>query len=429
MRTLLMIAAACSALTACKWTTFDDLREEAWVNATEKPDNDSTNWGIAIQRGSRASATGGKLTVLGTAQSVYNEIEYGANGDAKIAGTEVDLGDLGVANLDPQPLLLADPASDDVALVTKTGPQQVLVLEGTAGQLVGHQVFGADSTEAATFMVAPGIGVGSLPQPSQPIVGSIDTLYGTFYTPPEMPFMQVKCKLLDATVPIQIRALGAVRIGGGPADDVVVWGSNGKLYRVNGGVFNGARDPGNACPDGAVVDNVGELETNPGVGTPVPQVDTTFAPDVGSQIIVFGGKFAVLQGHNNTSGASHLVLVDLELMTIIGNPVTEQGLKTAAVYEAGGQVAVVAGYPNAIVDGVSCGKVDVYDVDTTTGIAGGTVTETLNDAQPDDGQSFGRAVATMELNGQQVIAVSASNEVFLYFRTSTLYVDDVRAGR
>ncbi|MEO8701484.1 MAG: hypothetical protein ABI867_15665 [Kofleriaceae bacterium] len=409
------------ALSACKWTAFDDLREEAWVNATDKPDNGSTNWGLAIQRGSQA---GGKLVVLGTSQSVYNEIEYSANGDAKIAGTEVDLGDLGVANLDPQPILLADPASDDVALVTKTGPQQVLVLEGTSGQLVGHQVFGADSTDAATFMVAPGIGAIADPaQPAQPIVGALDTLYGTFYNPPEMPFMQVKCKLLDGATPIEIRALGAFRPTGAMTDDVAVWASNKKIYRVPGGVFNGGRDPGGACPDGNA-DGVGELDL-----TGVPQLDTTFVPEAGSQILVFGDTFGVIQGHSNAGGGSHLQVVDLATMAAVGNPVTEQGLRSAAVYAQGGQFAVVAGYPGALVDGVSCGKVEVYDMDTTTGIDGATVVETLNDAQPDDGQSFGRSVATLALNGQQVIAVGADNEVFLYFRTSTLYTDDVRTGR
>jgi hypothetical protein len=395
--------------TACKWSEFDDLREEAWVNATERPDNGSTNWGIAIGRGAP-----NKLTVLGTASSVFNEIEYSPTGQSSIAPTEQRLGVFGIGNLDPQPILLADPTSDAIALVTKIGPQQVLVLEGTSGQFTRHDVFGPDTTDAAAFMVAPAIDGSGAPQPAQPIVASLGTLYGTFYSPPENPFIQVKCRIQDDGTDIAIRALGATRAAAATTDDVIVWAASGTLYRLPGEVFNGGRSP--ACT-GEIFD-----------ASTAPQLDVGFAPEVGSQILPFGDELAVLKGQGS-SDTSFLAAVDLAAMAPLGNPQTENGLKAAALHVAGSAVHVVAGYPRAEVDGVTGGKVVVYRVDPATGIVANAIEPLLHDAQPEEGQAFGRAVAVIPYNGRQVIAVAASNEVFLYFRTATLYNDDARQGR
>jgi hypothetical protein len=407
------IALLLAGLTACSWTQFDDLRDEAWVAATERPDNGSSNWGLAIQRGRLTSSSGGTLTVLGTAEAVYNEVSYSATGDDSIAPTQVDLGDLGVGALDAQSVLLADPTSDKVALVTKTGPQQVVVFEGSAGALTPHQVFGADSTDAAAFMVAPGIDNGPTPQPAQPIIGAADTLWGTFFNPPNQPFIQVRCQLLDGGDPVQIRALSAVRLDpAATTDDIAVWTASGKLYIVDGNAFNGERG---ACA-------ASQLDI-----TAAPQLDVGFAPGSGSQIIVFDGSFALLQGHGDAGG--FLQVVDLMNLAAVGNPITEGGVVTAALFDDAGTLAVAAGYPQATIDGVACGKVMVYPLDSATGIAGPSPIETLHDAQAEDGQTFGRSIAVVPFNGRSTLAVGADNEVFLYFRTANLYSADTRQGR
>jgi len=59
----------------------------------------------------------------------------------------------------------------------------------------------------------------------------------------------------------------------------------------------------------------------------------------------------------------------------------------------------------------------VYPLDLTTGIDE-TPAMTLHDAQPEADQVFGRTVAITPFNGNNVIAVGADNEVFLYFRTA-----------
>jgi hypothetical protein len=181
---------------------------------------------------------------------------------------------------------------------------------------------------------------------------------------------------------------------------------------------------------------IGKFDMATGLaGSPVPSLDVGFAPDVGSQVVVFsaGGKeLAILQGHIDASGGSFLGLVDLGDGTanpmVIGNPQEEAGLKSAAIYISGTTTAVVAGYPSAVIDGVACGKVLVYPVNPSTGIDG-TAIETLHDAQPEDGQTFGRTVEVVEFNGQPILVAGANNEVFAYFRTAMLYATDVRQGR
>src|SRR5207237_3242180 len=85
-RWLLSLAAACLAglAGACQWTEFDDLKEDAWVHSTGRPDNDAANWGVAIQRLSR---DGGQLAVLGSNESVYAEVQCGPTGDTSTTNT------------------------------------------------------------------------------------------------------------------------------------------------------------------------------------------------------------------------------------------------------------------------------------------------------------------------------------------------------
>jgi hypothetical protein len=174
---------------------------------------------------------------------------------------------------------------------------------------------------------------------------------------------------------------------------------------------------------------VGEINvSDPAV---VKSVDTTFQPDVGSQILPFGDGFAILQGHNGANG-SLLTVVDLkpDPPVLVGTPHAEPGLKAAAIWQDGTDFAVVAGYPAAQVDGVNAGQVLVYDLDPASATAiAATPTEVLNDAQPDDGLTFGRSLAVIPFNNRPVIAVGGNNEVFLYFRTANLYNDDTRQNR
>ncbi len=418
MRTLYFLVAI-SSLGACKWTEFDDLEQDSWVSVTTKPNGDSTDYGVAIQRGSRASASGGKLVALGAGQAQYTEIVYAANGDSDLAPTALKLNNqFGVGNLDSSPLLLADPTSDEVALISIAGGQSIAVLSGVGG-LVAHQLFGPEQPDAAGYMLAPTRldPVGAAAHASQPIVAAGDSVYGTFYV--AAPASQPKCQLLDDTgMPMLIRGVGGAAITGTTTDDVVVWGavgSVGKLLLYPGGVFNG-QPPVGPCTGG--------------MSAPLPlsmAVDTNFVPGKGSQIIMIDRRYALLVGRKD-NGEGYLALYDVTTMsagmrvaTRLGIPIDDPELRSAAILDTGTAKYVVAGYPGATVEAVKAGKVVVYPLDLTTGVDA-TPAMTLHDAQPEGDQFFGRTVAVTPYNGSNVIAVGADNEVFLYFRTQ-LYGD------
>ena len=383
-------------LAGCSWTTFDDLKDSTWVTSTDKPDNDSSNWGVAIQRG-QSSGAGGRLVVMGANQSLYSELQVESKGKISVPATTLQLNSqFGIGNLDTQPILLADPASNDISLVTSSGSASVAVLHGAAGVLVVTQVFGPATADAATYMVAVGGGA------SQPLIAEGDKVYGTFYV--NAPNPQPSCQLAGP-----VRALGTARRTN--TDDVIVWTSTGKVLTYAPTVFAGCATM--ATPLGTAA------------------ADTTLKPARGSQILTFAKdaqQFAVLQGHDDAGGGL-LALYDVSTPTptLVGSAQSINGVKTAALLETGGKRYVVAGLPGAIVDGTSnAGQVDVYEVDTTNGI-GAAPAMVLHDAQPDSDQQFGRAVTVMPFDGKQLIVVAADNEVFTYFRT--LLYTETRTGR
>jgi hypothetical protein len=433
------------SLGACKWTEFDDLRDEAWVHATSKPDGSkSANWGVAIVRGKATSSAGGRLAVFGSAASRLNEIEYDENGVARQLA-EQNLGNIGIGNLSVEPFVIGDPATDDFALVTQGSAQQVVVAAGGDSNLLQFIINGANSVDAAAYLRAPAIDTVSTrgartAQPAQPIIAAGNALFGTYFVNPDAPgaFNQVKCEIVDGGTPIAIRALGAV-----PApeddgtDDLAVWTANGSMILLDGHVFNGARSFDDAsetavdavCPSGVLdISVAGNVLATP--------VDIGFTPDAGSlsQILAIDDRFALIHGH--TGSDSFLAVWDFgdpvgrtTAGAIVGSPVAEAGLRSVALYsEDGANLHAVAGYPNAIIDGVEAGKVHVYPVSTGTGVTG-TQVELLHDSEPEDGLAFGRSVAVIEYNGLPVISVAGNNEVFTYFRTPNLYNTDRRQGR
>jgi hypothetical protein len=306
-----------------------------------------------------------------------------------------------------------------VSLIVNSGGQSIAVLTGTAG-LVAHQIFGPDQPDAATYMKAPPrADMPSVEQPAQPLVGALDSVYGTFFA--NVPNPQPKCKLVDDVgTAITVRGLGAAPITDTTTDDVIVWTSTGKLLLYPGDVFNGPAPFGASCTGG---------QTGPLAGSGV--ADTGFLPSKGSQIVMIDGKYALLVGHKEIGdSASYLGLYDVTAgpmgaknPTRIGNPVTLPDLRTATVLDTANGRFIAAGYPTATFDGVKAGKVLLLPLSVTTGITE-TPAATLHDASPESDQAFGRAVAAMPYNGKNILAVAADNEIFVYFRT-TLY-DETR---
>ena len=415
MRTALFVT-GCALLSAgvgCKWTDFDDLEKDTWVSATDKPNGDSTDYGVAIQRGQRGS-NGGKLVVIGAGQAQYTELVYSANGDVDLAPTAQKLNSqFGIGNLDQQPILIPDPTStsDEVSLVVNAGGQTIAVLTGTGG-LIAHQTFGAEQPDAATYMVPPPrVDLPANPTPAQVLIGSTDTLIGAFVMnyPAANP---VKCQVVDeAASVVTIRGLGATRLTSTTFDDVVLWGTvggnAGKLLLYPGSVFNG-NPPVGTC--------VGSMQ-QPLAGS--TSATTPFVPAKGSQIVMVDATHFLAIGHKDLGNADSFLgfyTIDpgTKTITATGVPVLIPDLRTAAVLTVGAKKYVIAGYPTAIIENVKAGRVLIFPLDMTAGIDA-TPAAQLYDSQPEDNQQFGRAVAAMPFNGAEIVAVAADNEIFAYF--------------
>ena len=413
MRTIMMLSAVTATLGGCKWTEFDDLSSETWVVATSKPDVKSSDYGVAIQRGDLASASGGTLAVIGAGPPTYSELTYSATGGSSLGSNKLQLGaDAGIVSFDPQPpFLLANPTTSEVALITNGDASSIVVARGEHTLTVKQQfvntvtgVTGIPATPtAATYMLPPPKTPGGPTPLTQPIVAAGDFVLGEIVSP------QIACKLVDGATGIGVRALGVVRTG--TADDVLAWGASGKLYRYAGSVFYGCA-------------------TQAPVGMPY---DTKFVPAIGSQILTVDDTHVVLQGHQDprTGDGGFLQLFDSTTLMPVGNTVSANRLRTAAILDVAGTKYVIAGYPTEAVDGTTAGLVNLYRI-TATGLET-TPVATLHDAQPESNQSFGRSVAAMPFNGKQVIAVAADNEIFVYFRANlsdgTALYNEVRQGR
>lgn len=396
----------------CMWTEFDDLKAETWVTATGKPDNDSANWGVAITRVAR-SGSGATLGVLGASEAIYANLEVGPNGDTNtVADLELNT-QFAIGNLAVEPLLLSHPSADEAALVTALEANRVAVIRSIAGQLTAFGVTGLAQPSAATFMTSPPRPGDSGPA-TQVLIAQGDTVFGAFFDQTRAPNPQTNCKLVDdANAAVAIRALGSYKpSAGATSDDVLVLTDTGKLLAYPGTVFNGCMTP--QAP------KAGHVR------------DTMFMGAVsGSQIVkVADGDttHVLVQAHNDSNKGR------LALYRISGGAIEEVGaardidlLKTATLFEPGDTKRyVLAGIPQAVVEGVKAGQVQVIEVDLTSGISA-TPAMTLSDAQPEDNQAFGRGVAALPYNNKQIIAVAADNDVLLYFRTS-MY-GETREGR
>jgi hypothetical protein len=411
-----LVASALSlAAGGCKWTDFDDLKEETWATSTGKPNNSAANWAVALARVGRGGpGAGGTLAVLGANAALYDELTIGPGGDINTT-TEVPLDvNFAIDNLANEPLLLPRPDADEVALVTGVDATRSLALRAVGGQLDPVSVGGLSQPTAAAYMVPPPAAAGTA-TPTQLLIGQAEAVFGVLLNQATPPSMPTKCTLVDdpATMAkINVRALGAYHLGTATTDDVLVLTDAGKLLVYPGTVFGGCAM---ALPN------------------PIANADLTLTSvQPGSQILVFsdaGTTYAVVQAHNDTGkGRLGLYRITATAIEEVGPPRDVAGLRTAALFQHtdGAKRYVLAGVPNASVEGVVAGQVQAFEIDTTMGISVSPAMS-LSDAQPEDRQSFGRGVAALPFNGKTIIAVAADNDVFVYFRT-TLY-GETREGR
>ncbi len=407
MRTLAIVLAL-GGVAACNWTTFDDLANTTWVNSTQKPDQKSSDWGLAIQRGSM-NGTPGRLAVLGTNSTVYTALSYGTDGKSELDAGVVDDQLNGEALLQDQPILLADPTTDNLSLVTPTQDSGAVAFTGTTSLQVVQFAAGTIPTGAAYMKLT------NSPATDVLFVAIGDLVLPNIGCPSFMPpQLTLEDEVTSADNPVMVAAMAGVPISSPMHDDLVVWATNGKLYVYPD--FDSAASPINdvSCPI--------NLDQTLHAAT---VTDTGFMPGTGAQLLV-DGKLVVVTGEKvgSSSGSnspeSLIVTYDVSTgtPTLVGAPIDRNdgvGLHAAVIQAYNGQSYVFAGFPTAPVNSLTTGVVEVFSYDGTNGIDPQPV-QTLYDAQPDENELFGRSLAIMPYEGANVLAVGASNEVFAYFQ-------------
>jgi hypothetical protein len=153
---------------------------------------------------------------------------------------------------------------------------------------------------------------------------------------------------------------------------------------------------------------------------------TGFAPGAGARVHIIGdatsaNEFAVLAAHGDQVTTGSVVVASLRSPSaIVGQPLAADGIQSSAVGvlgATGGQTYVILGFPNRVTGSVTGGQVELHAIDPATGVLDPTSAVLLNDAQPDKNELFGRDVAVMRFNDNNILVVAASSEIFAYYET------------
>ncbi|HEY4179852.1 MAG TPA: hypothetical protein VGM90_23585 [Kofleriaceae bacterium] len=421
---------------ACNWTEFDDLKGTTSVNVIGKPGSSkSSDVGVALVRGQQTAAAGegGSFVTYGTNKPFMYRVTVTETGDLKYK-SQVDLTELfGLANIEASPITIANPISDEVALVTKTLADQIGILKNDLSDSVTNgQIFDLANVNAAAYILTPGIAAAEMPSYQPIVAGSNSDAQSVIERQiNQAEAVTPKCVIDDGTSPVAVRGLSGVMVshaadtGAAKYDDVVVWSTTGKLLVYDGLILKGQVQNGvntdTQCPVGAT--------PNQGQGHPIatrPALDTGYQPGLGSQLIRYKDHYVIAIGHKDAAAdkASFIQMFDLSgtgAPTVVGTPINMEGLKTASVLTTTSGDFLVAGYPFTDVDGTKdAGLVQIFAL-SATGVDV-TPMETINPPSPGSNNNFGRAVTSFAFNGQQVVAIGEVNHVYTYF-TTELYSD------
>lgn len=375
MRTqLFLLASLVAASSGCKWTEFDDLADKTWVRATNSPNIGSTQYAVAIAGVTPMSATtGGELAVVSSDVPNLSTLEYSQSGDATVGANAQKLGIHFISSLSDPPILVTD-TTGKAALVERAidagNIAVVLYQAGTASDAP----FGSMSTPDSATFVGANVLVAAGP---------------TFYTVTGMgaPTM---CTSNDTMLHVAAMASDGT--------DLWVW--------TQAGAFGSVPIASLTPCTGGNLPSFGTTFTTPGV-----------MPTYGSQMHLVG-TYAILVAPAVGPTPGSVLVVDKSNLTQVGATMSIAGLRSSAVDDFGGVKYLALGIPGRAVDGLmNAGQVELYDVNTTSGMLGSPI-ETLNDAQPESGQEFGRAVTSMKFNNQPILVVGAHSEVFAYYKTS-----------
>jgi hypothetical protein len=370
MRTALLLAAL--SFPGCAWSEFDDLAETTWVRSTSEPNIGSRNYGIAIV-GVTTSPSGGLLGVISDDTPDYSTIEYAADGKDSIGSNDVKLGQHRIAVLTDPPLFTTDGMGKIAIAERSTTGGNIAVVFGSATAPAGIEFAAPASPDAVTFVGA------------DIVVAAGNTFYTLQATG------QIPCASMDTTFGVAAMAMDNA------TSTLWVWSKAGAFF----GIPMSSLTP---CNGGML----------PAPGSVF--MTTGLMPATGARVHVVG-NYAILTAHPPTSRLGQVFVIDLSTVNQT-DMMTIEGLRSSTLATFGTTTHLVVGVPDRPVNGVVSGQVDVYALDTTTGMLGDTPVLQLNDAQPDSGQLFGRAVTTMKFNDKQILVIAANSEVFAYYKTA-----------
>ena len=363
------------SLGACKWGEFDDIAETTWVHSTDDPNIGSTNYGTTIV-GVSTGTSGGQLAVVSNDVPNYSTLDYTAEGDAAVGPNNQKLGVHFIASLSDPTILVTD-GMGKVALVERAiDAGNIAVVTGPANAVADTPFASMNTPDAATFAGT------SLVIAAGP---TFYTLTGTGIPP--------ACTAMDAS----LRAAAIASNG----TNLYIWTTTGVLATV---------------PVSALA---------PCTGGNLPAFGTTYmaanmTPKVGSRVHLVG-QYAVIVSRGDAASPSMMVVVDTTTMTQVSAPLFPDGgeIKSSAVGVLGGSTYVALGMPSRSVDGLVAGQVELWQIDPANGMIDASGPKlTLNDAQAESGQEFGRSVTTMKFNGQEILVVAAKSEIFAYYKTA-----------
>ena len=248
-------------------------------------------------------------------------------------------------------------------------------------------------------------------QPS-PLVAVGDDVLGALL--PALPpnATQPTCKLVDSTTTgfkAQVRALGVVRTG--TTDDVLVWDAGGKLLRYPASVFNGCAMRSRST----LVRH--DVQARPGIADPVDRRDPRPAP--GPQTATSGFLQVIDASGDGPDRRS-------------ARRSRSQGCGPPRCSPSGATTYVVAGYPDRAGRrrhgraGLAVQGIDHRDRGRHRAVGDAATTRS---PRPTSRSAAGsrRCRSTASRCSQQVLAVAADNEIFVYFRANL--TDGTRAVR
>ena len=416
-------------LTGCVWSTFDDLKDDIWVDSRTKPSGvNSSKYGEAIV-GIPTGNDGALIAVLGRTEPSLSTIAYDINGTAATERTtdvlvnQIALGD--GFNFPEHPAFAGDPGSTRVALgaVTKDlnnpdlGDIKIAVFDATDlstfakyEPAVGSLLSGKQAVNAVAFAGPTHVAVA---REDQVVLVDTEGMADHELTACDLPPGEgaFAVGFGDFGLATRLIAEGEILVATAPVDSAgVPTAGEAHLWAVSGGFSETPDDT--AC--------------EPVVGADL----TGLTIDHGTQIIVadFGNGPRVLVSAPGDNG--EIRVIDFAAAPpVIEHSIPVPDLSSMAVgdLDGDGALEIIAGAANVDADGVAnSGTVTIFSSTTFD-----LITDPLHDADPIQEQHFGKSVAavpfTVAGETRYILSVGAEGEVFTYFRTT--FYPEVRAGR